>query len=132
MMDGQAVIQLLGAVGGAGAVTAIVNAVFNRRKMSADVVKTINEAAGGIVERVEADNTRLRAENQLMDSRFDEIQAKAREAEQRAWRAEQRAHKLAEALIAYVSYAGRQTDVIRSLGGVIDDPPGVPDELLTA
>lgn len=130
-MDGQAIIQLLGAIGAAGAVTAVVNAIFGRRKMSADVVKTINEAAGGIVERVEADNARLRLENNTLDSKVDDVQAQVRAAERKAWEAEQRAHRLAEALIAYVSYAGRQTDVIRELGGVIEDPPEVPAELLT-
>lgn len=128
-MDGQAIIQLLGAIGAAGVVTAIVNAIFGRKKMSADVVKTINEAADGAVKRVEDDNARLRKENEALDEKVDDCAQKAREAEERAWHAERRADRLADALIAYVSYAGRQTDVIRELGGVIEDPPAVPEEL---
>lgn len=128
-MNGQALIQLLAAVFGAGGFVAIVNALFGRKKMSADVVKTINEAADGAVKRAEDDNARLRAENRELDSRVDECESKAREAKDRAYRAERRADRLADALIAYVSYAGRQTDVIRELGGVIEDPPDVPAEL---
>lgn len=129
-MDGQAVIQLIGAIFGAGALTAIVNALFSRRKMSADVVKTINEAADSAVKRVEDDNVRLRAENRELTQRVDDVVEQARQAESKAYAAEQRAVRLTDALIAYISYAGRQTDVIRGLGGVIDDPPAVPAELL--
>lgn len=122
-MDGQAIIQLLAAIFSAGAITAVVNAVFGRKKMSADVVKTINEAADSAVKRVEDDNKRLRGENEELDAKVDA-------ATERARLAERRVSQLTDALIAYVSYAGRQTDVIRALGGVIEDPPAVPAELL--
>jgi hypothetical protein len=128
-VEAQEVIQLVAAIFGASAVTAVVNALFSRRKMNADVVKTINEAADSAVKRVTEDNIRLRAENHAMTSRVDEVIQKARQAQDRAYQAEQKASRLADALIAYVSYAGRQTEVIRSLGGVIDDPPEVPAEL---
>lgn len=122
-MDGQAIIQLLGAIFGAGVLTAIVNAFFQRKKMSADVVKTINEAADSAVKRVEDDNLRLRQENRELKERVEEVEEEARTARRRA-------ERLTDALISYVSYAGRQTDVIRGLGGVIEDPPEVPAELL--
>lgn len=122
-MDGQAIIQLVGAVFGAGTIAAIVNALFSRRKMSADVVKTINEAADSAVKRVQEDNARLRLENKELKERVDEVEEDARTARRRA-------ERLTDALIAYVSYAGRQTDVIRTLGGEIEDPPEVPAELL--
>lgn len=122
-MDGQAIIQLLAAIFSAGAITAVINAVFGRKKMSADVVKTINEAADSAVKRVEEDNKRLRAENEELDAKVDAATERARQAERRV-------SQLTDALIAYISYAGRQTDVIRALGGVIDDPPAVPAGLL--
>lgn len=128
-MTGDAVLQLLGAFGFAGILGTVIQAFLGRKKMSADVVKTINEAADSAVKRVEDDNKRLREENKELDEKVDAFIAKAREAEEKALRAERRADRLADALIAYVSYAGRQTDVIRELGGVIDDPPVVPEEL---
>lgn len=121
--DGPAIVQLLGALGLAGVLSAIVAGLFGRRKMSADVVKTINEAADTAVKRVEDDNARLRRENKELDEKVDGAIERARVAEQRVAR-------LTDALVAYVSYAGRQADVIRELGGVIDDPPEVPAELL--
>lgn len=128
-MTGDAIIQLLGALGAAGILGSVINAIFGRKKMSADVVKTINEAADSAVKRVEDDNKRLREENREHDAKIDACIERARAAEERANSAERRADRLSEALIAYVSYAGRQTDVIRELGGVIDDPPAVPEEL---
>lgn len=130
MWDAQSLVQLLGALLGAGALSAIVAGLFGRKKMSADVVKTINEAADSAVKRVEDDNTRLRAENTKLDEKVDKATEKARAAEARVYRAEQRANRLTDALLAYISYAGRQTDVIRGLGGVIDDPPAIPEGLL--
>lgn len=128
-MTGDAIIQLLGALGAAGILGSVINAIFGRKKMSADVVKTINEAADSAVKRVEEDNKRLRLENHDLDVKVDGCIERARGAEERANAAERRAERLSDALIAYVSYAGRQTDVIRELGGVIDDPPVVPEEL---
>lgn len=129
-MNGQAVIQLLGALGVAGVISAIINAFFGRKKMGADVSAKLNEAAGGIVERVEADNTRLRDENMKLDDRVEQIILASRAAEDRAYRAERRADRLSEILREYVTYSARQTEVIRSLGGTIEDPPDVPAELI--
>lgn len=129
-MNGQAIVQLLGALGVAGMATAILNAIFGRKKMSADVVKTINEAADSAVKRTDADNARLRKEREELDVRLEGLEREASEAKAQARAAERRADRLTDALLAYVSYAGRQTDVIRALGGVIDDPPGIPEGLL--
>jgi hypothetical protein len=129
-VDGEAILQLLGALGIAGAVSAAVNAFFGRKKMSADVVKTINEAAGGIVERVERDNARLRASEAELEKKVDHCETRVQQAESAAWTAERRAGLLADTLLAYVSYVGHQADVIRKLGGQVKDPPEIPDAVL--
>lgn len=129
-MNGQAVIQLLGALGVAGVISAIINAFFGRKKMGADVSAKLNEAAGGIVERVESDNARLREENSKLDAKVDQGIEASRAAEDRAFRAERRGDRLSEVLREYIAYSARQTAVIRSLGGTIEDPPEVPPELL--
>lgn len=129
-MSGAAILQLLGAGGFAAVLVAVINAIFNRKKMSADVVKTINEAAGGVVERVEADNQRLRNENQELEDEVRQATKTARLADDRAYAAERRSARLAEVLREYVDYTRRQSEVIRELGGRIEDPPDVAAELL--
>lgn len=116
-MEGAAIIQLIGSILGAGALVAIVNGIFNRKKLSADAVNVINEAATTAVSRVEHDNTRLRRENQ-------ETRLELREYERKV-------DRLGDALRAYVAYAARQATVIRTLGGVIEDPPSISEELLS-
>lgn len=128
-MDAQGVIQLVAAILGAGAITAVVNGIFGRKKMSADVVKTINDAAGGVVQRVEADNARLRKENHKLEEEVQAATRVARRADDIAYRAELRSRRLAELLQDYITYSMRQSEVLRELGGVIEDSPVVPADL---
>jgi hypothetical protein len=131
-MDAQGIVQLIAAILGAGAITAVVNGIFGRKKMSADVVKTINEAAGSVVERIEDDNARLREENGRLHREVEAAVSVARRADDHAYSLDRRAQRLAEFLREYMLYARRQSDVIRSLGGTIEDPPEVPSDLLTS
>jgi hypothetical protein len=128
-VDAQGVIQLVAAILGAGAITAVVNGIFGRKKMSADVVKTINDAAGGVVQRVEADNARLRKENHKLEEEVRVATGVARRADDIAYHAELRSRRLAELLRDYIAYSVRQSEVLRELGGVIEDGPVVPADL---
>lgn len=115
-MTGSDLIQLLGSLGGAGVVAAVVNAVINRRKMGADVTKVIQEAAGTAVERVEKDNARLRLENERVWTKLREV--------------EQENATLVDAMRDQLAYTRRQTEEIRRLGGDVGDPPELPAALL--
>lgn len=54
-------INLVAAMGAGGVIAAIINAVFNRRKLSAEATEIITKAAAGTVANVVNDNTTLRA-----------------------------------------------------------------------
>lgn len=55
------VLQILTALGISGVIGAAVSGIINRKKLGADTTKIISEAAGGIVERLEIENTRMSA-----------------------------------------------------------------------
>lgn len=115
-MDGNQLFQLLGSIGGASIVAAVVNAIINRRKMGADVTKVIQEAAGTAVERVEKDNARLREEN-------EKLWVKLRACEQEN-------ATLIDAVRDQQAYSRRQSEEIRRLGGTVEDPPDLPAALV--
>lgn len=81
-------IQLLLSAGGAGVLAALINAVMNRRKLSAEATQIITMAAAGTVENVVKDNTTLRAEVAELRRRVDEFSEASRlhEEMQRAWK----------------------------------------------
>lgn len=110
------VFQLVGTLVAGGVVQAIWRAVQKRRQMPTTAVSIIQQAAGTAVQRTEKDNVRLRAENDRLD------------AEKRA--VDHRNDVLLDALREQVAYTKRQTQVIRELGGHIEDPPPLPAELL--
>lgn len=155
-MTGDALIQLLGAIGGASVVTAVVNAIVNRRKMGADVTKVIQEAAGGAVALVQADNTRLREElatlksehaaeflalklettqeaRRLKTEHTVEVES-LRGANEDLWRKareqEQENAVLTDVIRDQADYTRRAASEIRRLGGNIEDPPELPMALL--
>jgi hypothetical protein len=68
-MTGDDVVQLFAAAGGASILTAFINALFNKRKLGAEATEIITKGAAGIVERVEADNKRLREEMAANEAR---------------------------------------------------------------
>ena len=107
-MDVIELLRLIGAVAGSAVLTKLLDAWFNRRKMSADAVDVIQKAAGGVVERIEADNTRLRSENTTLERHND---------------------LLVYALRDQNSYSWRLAQEVRRLGGTVPDPPELPDEI---
>lgn len=133
-MTGGEILQLVGSLGGAGVVAAVVNAIINRRRMGADVSDVIQKAAGGIVERIEGDNARLRVEISEL-----KLERSAKDDEHRAendllWRkaraTEQENAILIDALRDQVAHSRRQSEEIRRLGGHVEDPPALPAALL--
>ena len=59
-MNSAGLLQLLGSVGATTIFVAVINGVINRKKLGAEAVKVVSDAASGLVERVERDNERLR------------------------------------------------------------------------
>lgn len=108
-MDGaDEVIRLLGAIFGSAVVTTIAQGWFGRKRMSADAVNLIQQAAGGITKVTAEDNTRLRAENLKLEHHND---------------------LFAHALRDQVAYCRRLAEEVRHLGGQVPDPPELPAEL---
>lgn len=63
------VVTLLGSGAVGAVVAAIINGFFNKRKLSAEATNIISQAAGGVVQNLQDDNTRLRAANALVSDR---------------------------------------------------------------
>lgn len=70
-------LQLLGSAGLAVVLAAVVNGVFNKRKLSAEATKIITDAAGTMVQRLESqvaelttEQARQRRHQQLTDERL--------------------------------------------------------------
>lgn len=126
-------IQLLGSISGAGVVTAVVSAIINRRKMSADVTEVIQKAAGTAVERVEGDNARLRLELKELKAEHNVETESLRGANQDLWakarEAEQENAMLIDAVRDQRAYAVRLAGRLRELGVDVEDPPSLPSGL---
>jgi xanthine dehydrogenase molybdopterin-binding subunit B len=115
-LTGSAIIQFVGTLLSAGLLTKVIQAVQNRRKMPTTAITVLQQAASTAVERTDADNARLRVENEairIKERATDQLNA-----------------ILLDALQDQVAYSKRQTVVIRQLGGVIEDPPPLPPELV--
>jgi len=63
-------MQLLGTGAIAAVLGAVVNGIINRRKLTAEATSIITQAAGGMVQNLQTDNGRLRAENITAVQRF--------------------------------------------------------------
>lgn len=90
-------VQVLASAGFAAIVVAIINAVVNKRKvsaeagqLSADATKIITDAASGVVKEIKDDNERLRQENKRLETREDELEARVDQLERqrKEWRRE--------------------------------------------
>ena len=100
-------------------IVAAIAAVMNRRKLSAEATEIITKASTGVVERVEADNARLRQEQQALSRRLDHIVEVNRVREQRQ----------VEHLTLWHRYCATLGDALRSRGGQVPDPPPMWVEL---
>lgn len=133
--------QVLAAILGTGTVTTVVTWLLNRRKLSADTVKVIDEAAGSAVKRAEEDNARLRAEIREVrtESREEILRVQEeydvlREEHEILWgkaRGLERDNAtLTDAVRDQIGYSRRLSAEVRRLGGTVPDPPELPISLV--
>lgn len=115
-MTAHDIFQLIGTLLTLGVVQRIARAIKKRRDMPLTAVSIFQAAADTAVQRTEKDNVRLRTENQRLDDEKRSV--------------DHRNDVLLDALREQVAYTKRQTQVIRELGGHIEDPPPLPPELL--
>lgn len=121
-MEPQVVVGLLSA-GITAVIVAVLNAIFNRRKLSAEATEIITKAAAGTVEQVVKDNESLRTRLAKVEAELEAMRATQSLVDQR-----ERAHQEIEEryrwhLERWHRYAGRLIEEIRTLGGVVEDPP---------
>lgn len=67
-------LQSLAGFGVGAVVVAVLNGLFNKRKLSAEATKIITDAASGIVERLEQENARIVAANTLLEGKVQATQ----------------------------------------------------------
>jgi hypothetical protein len=124
------VITLLVSTGAATIIVALITAVFNRRKLSAEATQIITQAAAGTVENIMKDNAALRTELCDVKSELAKLTVAVANAEKR-----ERAHAAIEEryrwhLDRWHRYTKRVTDELRALGGTIEDPPPMWPDLV--
>ena len=123
------IVELLISTGVATVVVAVINGFITRRKLGAEATKIITDAASGVVERVEADNTRLRQADahkteqiNMLEERVDVLEDRERE-----WEARER-----EWVRILQDHAAWDTIAIRMIADALPsvhlpDPPPLPD-----
>ncbi len=72
-MSPEIVLAVVGSAGFTALLTAVVNALTNRRKLSADATKIITEAASGVVERLEGEIARKDTEHK---NKVDDLESR--------------------------------------------------------
>lgn len=130
-MAGADLVQLLLSGGIVGVLVAVINAIVNRRKLSAEATEIITKAAAGTVENVMADNARLREELVTVRSDVTALKLSLALAEER-----ERGHQLAdqrnrEHLALWHRYCASHSDSIRAMGGDPGPPPPMWPEDVT-
>ncbi len=73
-MEPDIVIQLLGSAVLAAIAGAIINGIINRRKLGAEATEIITKAASGVVERLEAELTRVSADRERLIERVHTLE----------------------------------------------------------
>jgi hypothetical protein len=128
-MDPQLLVTALVSAGGATILVAIINAFFNRRKLSAEATQIITQAAAGTVENIMKDNAELRRELGEVKRQLEELREAQRLAEQL-----ERAHALHEDrwrwhMERWHRYVARLLVELRAAGvrNIEEPPPPWPD-----
>jgi LPS O-antigen subunit length determinant protein (WzzB/FepE family) len=114
-------LTILLSAGGATVLAAVINAVMNRRKLSAEATEIITKAAAGTVENIMKDNAHLRERVAELESRvkqFELAQDLSETREREHLRAENAWHK--EQCQRYIETLVRQ---LRGAGVTPADPP---------
>lgn len=122
--------QIVLAVLGTGTVTTVIGWLLNRRKLSAETVKVIDEAAGNAVKRTETDNARLRQEMGEIRDDYDELREEHEILWGKARGLERDNATLTDALRDQIDYSRRLALELRRLGGQVPEPPDLPISLV--
>lgn len=93
-LDAGLIGQLLSSTVLAAILVQALNGLLNRRKLGADAAEAITRAAGGVVETLQADNSRLRSEVEQLRLEVVDLRRSRDESEQREdeWREVLHAH----------------------------------------
>jgi hypothetical protein len=73
------ILRWVTSLGVAGVLVTLLNGLFTKRKMSADTMKVITEAASGTLKDVRDENTRLLARQITTDARLDALERENRD-----------------------------------------------------
>jgi hypothetical protein len=122
--------QIIAAVLGTSAVTTVVTWLLNRRKLSADTVKVIDEAAGNAVKRTEEDNARLRRDIQEVREEHEDLREEHEILWGKARGLERDNASLTDAIRDQIDYSRKLAAETRRLGGTVPDPPSLPISLV--
>lgn len=82
-MDGELLPLVVGSSGVTAVVVAVITAIVNRRKLSAEATNIISQAAGGVVERLENENIRLTTANDKLTVRVADLEKRERQRDHR-------------------------------------------------
>lgn len=117
---GQTIIAALTSAGFVALITAVIQAVVGRKKMSADAAQIIEKAAGSAVERSEEEIKKLyarlvEAEKKIgqMDRDMSAMRVEMREKDRRVFDLEHQVEDLTEDLIAMVEYIEEMHEDLR-------------------
>ena len=75
-MESDVIVQLLGSAVLAAIAGAIINGIINRRKLGAEATEIITKAASGVVERLEAERSRIANDNVVLRERVAALEAR--------------------------------------------------------
>lgn len=117
------ILPLLLGAGGATIIAAIVNAVFNRRKLSAEATQIITQAAAGTVENIMKDNASLRLELGEVKAKMIELTAIVELSEQRERHFTITEERYRWHMQQWHSYCTRLANRMRAAGLEVEDPP---------
>lgn len=112
-MEANLLISILGTGSVVAVISAIVNGFLNKRKLSAEATSIITQAAGGIVQNLQDDNTRLRTVNTKIEARYNRSVRSIRQRDE-IFRVRLTEHMKWDELVA---------EKLRGLGIEIIDPP---------
>ena len=131
-MTGADILQLALSAGVATIIVGIINAVMNRKKLSAEATQIITQAAAGTVETVMKDNAQLREKQAILEAQVARLTTAVALAEQSQRTAQAMDERWHWHVDRWHRYAGRLCDELRAMGGQIEDPPPRWPEPITA
>ena len=122
-MTGNPLLDLLFSAGGAAIIAALITAIVNRRKLSAEATEIITKAAAGTVENIMKDNAALRERQALQEAQIARLTIAIEAAEKRERHQAVSEERYRWHLDRWHRYTTRVIDELRAMGGSIEDPP---------